>query len=189
MKTRESGMPQEDRWESFFNPDLILTALGLEPTSKAVVDLGCGYGTFSIPAAQRIAGQVYAIDIDPLMVAACQRKVRDSGITNVVCYQRDFVTEGSGLPEQSVDFVMLFNILHAENPLNLLNEAHRILIPGGKVAVIHWNFDSSTPRGPSMDIRPRPKQCQEWIQVVGFDLLKPLIDLPPYHYGVVGKKL
>ncbi len=188
MKTRESGMPDEDRWNSFFDPGYILDQLGLSQRCQSVVDIGCGYGTFSIPAAQRIAGTVYAIDIDPKMIAACQAKVEEAGLLNVLCRQRDFVSDGTGIPDQSADFVMLFNILHAENPIDLLKEAYRILVPGGKVGVIHWNYDPATPRGPSMDIRPRPEQCQAWIQTAGFELSTPFIDLPPYHYGMVGQK-
>lgn len=188
MKTRESGMPEEDRWKSFFDPEFILSELGLERTCQTVVDLGCGYGTFSIPAARRIDGKVYAIDIDANMVDSCQAMVEEAGLANVITQQRDFAADGSGLPDQAADFVMLFNILHAENPIDLLKEAYCILVPGGKVGVIHWNYDPTTPRGPSMDIRPRPEQCQAWILAGGFDLLIPFIDLPPYHYGMVGQK-
>jgi ubiquinone/menaquinone biosynthesis C-methylase UbiE len=188
MKVRESGMPAEDWWSSFFNPDLVLRELGLEPSSRVVVDMGSGYGTFTIPAAKEIRGTVYALDFDPQMVAACQEKVKAAGIQNVICRQCDFVTQGTGLADGSADFVMLFNILHAENPVDLLKETNRILAPDGKVGVIHWNYDPTTPRGPSMEIRPLPEQCQEWIQWAGFRLVKPLVDFPPYHYGMVGQK-
>lgn len=189
MKTRESGMPEEEMWKSFFNPDFILDELGLDQSSQGVVDLGCGYGTFAIPAARRIHGMVHAMDIDPQMVKTCQAKAKEAGVPNVNCVQRDFVTNGTGLPDNAADFVILFNILHAENPLDLLEEALRILIPGGKVGIIHWNYDPSTPRGPSMDIRPRPEQCQQWAQSTGFQLVRPFIALPPYHYGLVGQKI
>jgi ubiquinone/menaquinone biosynthesis C-methylase UbiE len=53
-----------------------------------------------------------------------------------------------------VDYAMLFNILHAEQPERLLREARRILAPHGLLGIIHWNYDPSTPRGPSMEIRP-----------------------------------
>lgn len=188
MKTRESGMPEEERWKSFFDPDLILSELGLDRTCQTVIDLGCGYGTFSIPAAQQISGKVFAIDIDLLMVAACQTKAEEVGLSNILSQQRDFVTDGTGMPDQSANFVMLFNILHAENPVDLIKEVYRILVPGGKVGIIHWNYDSTTPRGPSMNIRPRPEQCQAWVQAAGFELLKPMIDFPPYHYGMTGLK-
>jgi len=55
------------------------------------------------------------------------------------------MSEGSGLEDASVDYVMLFNILHAKEPKKLLKEAYRILKPGGKLGIIHWNYDSKPP--------------------------------------------
>lgn len=188
MKTRESGMPDEEHWSNFFNPDEILNKLGLDPACRAAADIGCGYGTFTIPAARKVAGVVYAYDIEAEMVAACRSKAIEAGLSNVVVAQRDFVVQGTGLADQTVDYVMLFNILHAENPLGLLQEAFRILSTVGKVGIIHWNYDPSTPRGPSMDIRPRPEQIREWLKAIGFDIRLPFIDLPPYHYGTIGQK-
>ena len=79
---------------------------------------------------------------------------------------------------------MLFNILHADERLAMLKEAWRVLAAGGKLVVIHWNYDPSTPQGPSMSIRPHPEECRSWTEQVGFVLLPPgLVDLPPYHYG------
>ena len=53
MKARESGMPDEQMWDQFFDPDAILDGLGIRDLSGNIVDLGCGYGTFSIPAARK----------------------------------------------------------------------------------------------------------------------------------------
>lgn len=188
MKIRESGMPGKDIWENFFNPDDVLVKLGLNSKTNNVVEFGCGYGTFTIPAAKVIKGKIFALDIEPDMIEKTQRKAKEQGLNNVKTILRDFVTDGSGLKDESVDFVMLFNILHFENPVALLRQAYSILTPGGKVGVIHWNYDAATPRGPAMEIRPKPEQCQDWIRKAGFGLVVPLIELPPYHYGIVGKK-
>lgn len=173
-------MPEEGLWATFFTPAEVLHKLGL-PAVGNVVDFGCGYGTFTIPAAKITSGTVYALDIDPEMVAA----TRGAGLPNVRALCRDFVADGTGLPDGSVTYAMLFNILHAECPDRLLREAYRVLAPGGKLGIIHWNHDPATPRGPTMAIRPRPEQCREWAESVGFSLLPPgVIDLPPYHYGM-----
>ncbi len=186
MKTRESGMPPEEMWQEFFDPQAILKILGLNERCGNVLEFGCGYGTFTVPAAQTVQGTVYALDIDPEMLAATGAKTETAKLCNVELSQRDFAVEGSGLPDDSVDYVMLFNILHADERITMLKEAWRVLSPYGKLAVIHWNYDSSTPRGPSMSIRPRPDDCRSWAEQVGFVLLPPgLIDLPPYHYGFV----
>ena len=186
MKTRESGMPDESTWADFFDAEAILRKLSLRTKCGDVVDFGCGYGTFTIPAGRMICGTVHALDIEPEMVAATKAKAREAGLRNVKTYLRDFAVEGSGLPPASVEYAMLFNILHAESPGALLKEAFRVLKPSGLLAIIHWNYDSATPRGPSMDIRPHPEQCRDWAIREGFrpvDL--GVIELPPYHYGMV----
>lgn len=184
MKTRESGMPEEAVWQVFFDPPAVLAKLGLTSKCGNVVDFGCGYGTFTIPAARIVSGTVYALDIEPEMVAATRCKAQSLGLRNVETGQCDFVLEGSGLPDGAVDYAMLFNILHAEQRMTLLQEAWRVLQAHGTLAIIHWNYDPCTPRGPSMEIRPRPEQCRSWAEQVGFEVLAPgLIDLPPYHYG------
>jgi SAM-dependent methyltransferase len=182
-------MPEECTWGSFFDPESILRKLGLAPTCEDVIDFGCGDGTFSIPAAKIVSGTVHALDIDLEMIATTKAKAEAAGLGNVRTCLRDFVADGSGLPGGSVDYAMLFNILHGESPRTLLREAFRVLSPCGKLGIIHWNYDPTTPRGPPMDIRPRPEQCRDWAVGVGFRLLEPgLIGLPPYHSGVVLEK-
>jgi SAM-dependent methyltransferase len=186
MKTRESGMPEEEMWREFFDPEAILQSLMLTPSCRDVVEFGCGYGTFTIPAARIVCGIVHALDIEPDMVAATQSMAEAEGLRNVRAYVRDFVADGTGLPAASMDYAMLFNILHAEQPERLLQEARRILVPHGFLGIIHWNYDPATPRGPSMDIRPRPEQCRDWAVKEGFRSVDPgVIELPPYHYGMV----
>ena len=189
MKTRESGMPDETMWSGFFSPTETLAKLGLTASCGDVADFGCGYGTFTIPAARLVRGIVHALDIEADMVGATRRKAEDAGPGNVRVVRRDFVADGTGLPDGSIDYAMLFNLLHCEQPEVLLREAWRILSPGGRLGIMHWNHDPSTPRGPSMEIRPRPEQCCEWAEGIGFQLAIPeRIDLPPYHFGWVMEK-
>ena len=189
MKTRESGMPEDALWSQFFNPPAVLRKLGLISQCGDAVDFGCGYGTFAIPAGKIIRGHVHALDIDPAMVAATQARAQAAGLVNVRAQVRDFIADGTGLPDGVADYAMLFNILHAEDPLVLLREASRVLRVGGRVGIMHWRFDPTTPRGPSMAIRPRPEQCRSWAQQVNFRQDGPeLIDLPPFHYGLVFRK-
>ena len=184
MKTRESGMPDEGTWDSYFDPEAILDRLQIR--SCDVVEFGCGFGTFTLPAAKRTTGIVYALDIDPGMVALVRSKAAAAKLENIRSILRDFMVEGTGLPDASADYAMVFNILHCEEPVSLLREARRILRPGGLLGIMHWRYDETTPRGPSMEIRPRPEQCLGWALETGFTLLPPgIVDLPPYHYGMV----
>ena len=188
MKVRDSGMPDEATWTAFFDVESVLDRLGLTDPQASIVDLGCGYGTFAMASAARTEGMVHGFDICPTNVEATLEKARSLGLANLSAESRDLVADGTGLPDCTVGYAMLFNILHGEDPMGLLREAHRVLRPRGKVAVTHWVHDATTPRGPDLSIRPRPEQCQAWVRQAGFELAIPWVDLPPYHYGVVGRR-
>jgi len=154
-----------------------------------LAEIGCGYGTFTIPAARLISGTLYAFDIEKQMIDIITGKLKEHEIENVIPEQRDIIGNETGLPNNSVDYVMLFNILHLENPRDLLLETHRILRPGGKAGIIHWRSDIPTPRGPKLTIRPSPQTIQDWIKTSSFTISRSPIDLPPYHFGLVIAKL
>ncbi|MCC4771317.1 methyltransferase domain-containing protein [Methanosarcina sp. DH2] len=187
MKVRESGMPNEKIWTEFFEPEKILCIMELNHNVADVVEFGCGYGTFTLPAAKIVKGTVYAIDVEEEMIKRVVERANEKKLNNIRTLLRDFVNEGSGFEDRSVDYAMFFNILHAEKPEELLKEAYRILKSGGKLGVIHWNYDPETPRGPPMTIRPRPEQCIKWAIEGGFKF-EGRHDLKPYHYGLVFSK-
>ena len=187
MKARESGMPEEAYWQTFFDAAAALDPLMplVDPTGD-IVEFGCGYGTFTLPAARRATGRLTALDIEPEMVATVVTKAAAAGLRNVQAIQRDFVLEGTGLAAGTQSYALVFNLLHLEEPVALLREAHRVLRPGGQIAVMHWRSDIPTPRGPSLAIRPTAEQCSAWLLDAGFIGVQPvdLADSCPYHYGL-----
>ena len=187
MKVRESGMPNEKIWKEFFELESVLCILELNHNVTDVVEFGSGYGTFTIPASKTVKRIVYANDIEEKIYNIVAERAIEEKINNIKIMLRGFVNEGSGLEDRSVDYAMLFNSLHAEKPKELLKEAYRILKPGGKLGVIHWNYDPETPRGPPMTIRPRSERCIKWAIEVGFNF-KNRHDLGPYHVGLVFSK-
>ena len=186
MKIRDSGLPAQQLWEGFFDPPRLLAALGCRPGSGAVLEFGCGYGTFTLAAACMVEGTVHALDIDPEMVATTRARAARAGLANVSVEERDFLETGSGRPPGSIGFAMLFSILHLEQPAALLRETARILRPGGTAGIAHWRADIDTPRGPALQLRPRPESCQRWAEAAGF-ATKRLAELPgaPWHWGML----
>ena len=43
MKYRESGMPANELWETFYDPLKILSLMEVNSTVKTFLDIGCGY--------------------------------------------------------------------------------------------------------------------------------------------------
>ena len=178
-------MPPQDYWETLMDVPGILDAFDFGPSTRNVAELGCGYGTFTLPLASRVSGTVHAIDIDSDMVARTTARALTAGVLNVRVQKRDLLREGFGVPPGSCDAVLLFNILHGEEPVALLRAAAEALRRGGLIAVIHWRTDLKTPRGPSADIRPTPEHILKWSAAAGcLDAQGPSFLLPPWHYGL-----
>jgi ubiquinone/menaquinone biosynthesis C-methylase UbiE len=162
MKVRDSGMPEETLWSTFFDVESILSRLEVNESIQDLMEVGCGYGTFTVYAAQRISGRVHAFDIDSEMISCTNKKAVSKKIGNINFHNRDIIAHGTGLTVNSMDYTMLFNILHHDNPIELLSEVLRVLKPGGRAGIIHWRSDIETPRGPELSIRPTPEHCVEW---------------------------
>lgn len=185
MKLRESGMPEVAWWETLVDVELTLSALGVAGLTGDIAEFGCGYGTFTCAVAGRTSGVVHTFDIETDMVQRTSDRCEAVGLSNVRGTERDIAATGTGLPDASVSSVMIFNLLHCENPRALLREAYRVLADDGYLLVTHWVYDKSTPRGPSLRIRPKPEQILRWAADCGFATkgVEP-VALPPYHFGL-----
>lgn len=189
MKGRESGMPEEMFWESFFDPERFVAALLGNASVRDVVEFGCGYGTFTLPVARLSTGVVHALDIDADSVERVRARAAEAELDDIRASVTDFVANGTGLDAGSQDHAMLWNLLHIEDPVSLLREARRVLRPGGALSVVHWRSDIPTPRGPSLGIRPTPEQCIDWMREAGFAAVTPVDvrDAAPYHFGLLAE--
>nr|AEI30567.1 methyltransferase type 11 [uncultured microorganism] len=96
-----------------------------------VLDYGCGPGSYILSLAQIVGdtGKVYAVDIHPLAVKKINAIISKRRLKNVESICSDCKT---GLPDNSIDVVLLYDALHALNNSNkVLEELHRVLKPGG----------------------------------------------------------
>ena len=186
MKTRDSGMPDEAYWKTFFDPAAVLTALGLDRVAGPVVDVGAGYGTFTFAMAGMTHHPVIAIDIESALVEALAD--RAASLPHVEVRLHDVTGVGLGVQHSSADVVLLFNLLHCEDPVALLRAARTALRPSGRVGIIHWRSDVPTPRGPALAIRPLPENCVSWAMAAGLTVSVPPVVLPPYHFGLVATR-
>ncbi|HVI40596.1 MAG TPA: class I SAM-dependent methyltransferase [Anaerovoracaceae bacterium] len=190
MKFRDSGMPNEQIWNTFFDPRSILRQMEVTANIKTLIDIGCGYGTFLIPASEIIAGHIVGVDIESEMIGVCAQKINEYDIKNAELICGDISTEVTlrslDKCKGNADYITLFNILHCEQPQELLKNAYNLLNINGKVGVIHWIY-GETPRGPALEVRPIPETIIDWAEKAGFVLTKK-VDLPPYHFGLIFKK-
>lgn len=189
MKVFDSGMPEEAYWNSLFDIPIILEWLDLQSISDPIVEIGCGYGTFTIPIAREVSGEVYAFDIEPAMVDRARGSAEKAGLRNMRVFVRDVIEQGTGLESGTAGLVLLFNILHFKGRRVLLREAYRILRPEGIIAIIHWRKDIDTPRGPIVKSRPDKKMILDSVRGLDLRFEGDERILDPYHWGIQLVKL
>jgi ubiquinone/menaquinone biosynthesis C-methylase UbiE/DNA-binding transcriptional ArsR family regulator len=108
-------------------------ALRLVP-AITVADLGAGEGLVSQLLARR-AERVWCIDNSSKMVEVGSELAKKNGLANLTYKLGDI--EQVPLPDKSVDLAILSQALHhANHPQTAVNEAHRILKPGGQLLVL-----------------------------------------------------
>ena len=189
MKVYDSGMPKEEYWESLFNIEAVLSWMNPESLRLPVIEVGGGYGTFTLPLAQRLQSKIVSYDIEEEMIKRLVSRSLEKNITNIIAVRRDVLEHGFDEPDEGVDAVMLFNILHFSGRKSLLQEAKRVISKNGKIFIIHWRKDIDTPRGPSLDIRPTPSDIMLDIKEMGLYLCQETTILEPYHWGMIlGKR-
>ena len=132
------SLVHETLYGLFRDPYETLDAAGLEPGQR-VLEVGCGPGFFTIPAAKIVGekGSVYALDVSPLAVERVQQKIEREGATNVETILADAAQ--TGLPDQSFDLIFAFGFAHAAGSMeNILAELHRLLKPAGIFSIEEW---------------------------------------------------
>lgn len=184
MKVNDSGMPDETYWNSLFDIEGIVDWLAISERTSKIVEVGCGYGTFTIPVARKTMGVIYTFNIEQSMIDIAQENARKAGVTNITFNLRDVLEQGTGLESNSINMVLLFNILHFTERRELLAEAARILDVGGVVAIIHWRKDIPTPRGPALSLRPDLSDILSASVGLNLQLSGSSRILEPYHWGV-----
>ena len=112
----------------------ILREAGIRPGFH-VLDYGCGPGSYIVPLSGLVGegGMVYALDVNPLAMRAVQKITAKKQLVNVRPVLSDCET---GLPPDSLDMVLLYDILHdLSNAGEVLAELHRVLKPVGILSV------------------------------------------------------
>ncbi len=167
--------------QGFLDPINILDQLYLREDMVAC-DLGCGSGGWVVPLTRILSkGKVYAVDILREPLSALEEKLRQERLFNVSIMLAD-AEKGVKIMEDSIDFVLLTNILfQAKEKNRILEEVKRILRPGGKALVVDWKPESSV--GPR-EGRVSKEDVMKLAIQKGFDPEKE-IEAGKYHWAIL----
>ncbi|MFW9852094.1 MAG: class I SAM-dependent methyltransferase [Candidatus Thorarchaeota archaeon] len=120
----------------FMDAEKLLVPSGIKKEQK-VLEVGCGPGFFTIPAAEIVGnkGLIYAIDINPFAIKKVEKKIKKANIKNVKVMLAD-VTD-TKLQENSIDVAFFFGVIHNLIGIieDVIKEMYRILKPNGTIAI------------------------------------------------------
>lgn len=138
----------EARGEHWFFQKVLrdyLDALDIDSAST-VLDMGCGTGVAARTIARRasFSGRVTGIDLSPYLVEAAKRLAHEEGLATLVEF-RSGDTRELDIPDGEFDAVVAHTLVsHVQEALTVLNEAARVVKPGGLIAIFDGDYASMT---------------------------------------------
>jgi ubiquinone/menaquinone biosynthesis C-methylase UbiE len=167
------------------DPEHILTKVGLR-SGFTFIDVGCGDGFFTLPAAKKVGntGRIYGIDRNEFAINSLREKA--------VRERLDWVSLEIGKAEDIVicttcaDIVFFGIVLHDfEDPMKVLLNARKMLKPSGRLINLDWKKEPMV-LGPPLRIRFSKEQALRLLTEANFKI-EHLSDTGSYHYLVIAK--
>ena len=137
---------------------VLLRELRLAPGMQ-VADIGAGTGWYARRIAPRVTpGRVYAVDVQPQMVAMLQRVAARPGLGNVVPVlggERD-----PKLPPGSIDLALMVDVYHElAYPAQMLDAVAVALKPEGRLVLVEYRAEDD-----DVPIKPVHKMSQAQVR-------------------------
>ncbi len=173
--------PERDQYQK---PSEVIEALGVKP-GMTVADVGSGSGYFTRRFVEAVtaSGKVYAIDVEPEMLAYA----KDSLEHLHVPFSAEFILarpDDPKLPTGAVDLIFLCNVFHhLDDRATYFSKVTSALKPGGRVAIIDFYHDerSGNVGFPRKHLVPREQVIEEMTKA-GYRLLREHSLLPRQYF-------
>ena len=123
--------------------DLLMRELALRP-GMVVADVGAGTGYYARRMSPLVgaAGTVFAVDVQPEMIAMLTDLAKKAGLANIkpVLGAADNVK----LADASIDLAIMVDVYHElEFPYEVMESIVRALKPGGRVAYVEYRAEDA----------------------------------------------
>ena len=152
------------------HPEISLESIGLR-SGMTFMDLGCGYGFFTIPAARIVGktGKVYGVDIDAASIDRLKLDAAEKGLKNI--HVEVGAAEETVFCEECADIIFFSIVLHDfRDPAKVLRNAKLMLKSSGKLVNLDWK-KKPTEIGPPLQIRFSEEQAANLLKQAGFTVV------------------
>lgn len=174
-----------DNRRGWQNPEEILFDIGLRP-GFTFVDVGCGDGFFTIPAAKLVGerGKIYGIDISYEAISRLKSRAIMEGLENLSV--KVGAAEETVLCKKCADIVFFGIVLHDFKDLyKVLKNARKMLKHSGKLVNLDWKKEPMN-LGPPLRIRFSEKEAMHFLEDADFKI-ETVKGVGPYSYLIIAK--
>lgn len=126
--------------------DLVCRKLGLKPGMR-VLDVGCGWGSFALHAAQHYGVAVVGVTLSSEQAVLARKRAADAGLTeNIDIRVQDYRDVADG-PFDAISSIGMSEHVGREQTAHYVNVLHGLLRPGGRLLnhAISWNAGPTEP--------------------------------------------
>ncbi len=161
------------------NTSLLLKNLAVQP-GNVIADIGAGSGYHSSLLSKMVGnGKVYAVDVEPEMIAFLNERIKREGKKNIIPVLSTEKTVS--LPANSMDMMLLVDVYHEFSfPYEMAISMLEALKPGGKLVLVE--FRAEDPNVPIKTIhKMSQQQAVKEFKAAGFTFEKNSSNLPWQH--------
>ena len=163
-------------------PHEVVMALGLKDGER-IADIGAGSGYFALRFARHVGdrGMVYAVDINPDMIAHVNARAREAGLKNL----RTILSKPDDpmVPAPVDRFFICDTWHHIEGHPHYLALMRKALKPGGQIVILDYQ-KRETPNGPPLEMRIAKEDVVREFEQHGFRVSAEHTFLPNQYFLV-----
>ncbi len=174
--------PERERLE---RTDLLIAGLSLSE-DFVVADIGAGTGFFTFPVAARVPqGMVFAVDIQPEMLALMEQRKALENVSNVETVLGE--VNDPKLPDNEIDLAFIVDAYHEFSfPREMGEHLKASLKPGGQLVLVEYRAED-----PLVPIKRLHKmsevQVKQEMAAIGLDWVRTESYLPQQHVLIFQK--
>jgi cyclopropane-fatty-acyl-phospholipid synthase len=126
--------------------DLVCRKLGLKPGMR-VLDVGCGWGSFALHAAQHFGADVVGVTLSVEQAALARKRAADAGLTDRVDIRVQDYRDVDDGPFDAISSIGMSEHVGREQIQHYSSQLHGLLRPGGRLLnhAISWNAGPTAP--------------------------------------------
>ena len=165
--------------------DLLIAGLSLSE-DFVVADIGAGTGYFTFPVAQRVPrGKVFAVDIQPEMLARLARRKALDNVANVETVLGE--EDDPKLPDNEIDLAFIVDAYHEFSfPREMGERLKESLKSGGQLVLVEYRAED--PRVPIKRLHKMSEaQVKQEMAAIGLDWVRTESYLPQQHVLIFQK--